>query len=73
MFQILEHVLYVKKKPFIFNENVWLKREIENIDFCKCTICDFESDKNAFFLHLIEKHKEKIIDNLIQNLKIMNF
>ena len=51
-----------KKKPFIFNENVWLKREIENIDFCKCTICDFESDKNAFFLHLIEKHKDKIID-----------
>ena len=58
-----------KKSPFSFKDNVWLKRELENIDFCKCTECDFEGDKNVFFIHLMEKHKTEIIDNFNSNSK----
>ena len=56
-----------KKNPFAYKDNIWLKRELENIDFCKCKVCNFEGDKNLFFIHLMEKHKTEIIDNFNTN------
>ena len=57
------------RKPLNYKDNVWLKRELENIKFCKCSICNFEGDNNLFFLHLMEKHKTELIKkfNVLSN------
>ena len=57
-----------KKSPR-FKENIWLKRELENIDFCKCILCNFEGGKNEFYIHLMEKHKTEIINKFNSNSK----
>ena len=45
----------------------------------KCSLCDFEGEKDSFWVHLIEVHKSIIIDNfsintgnIIQNVKDIN-
>lgn len=49
--------------PFIYRENVWLKRTLLNLnDFYKCSICQFEGDYDSFWSHLIESHKNEIIN-----------
>ena len=52
-----------KSSPFNYKDNVWLKRELKDITFCKCSICSFEGDNNQFLLHLMEKHKTELIKN----------
>ena len=53
-----------KNKPFNYRENVWLSRTISNMDLSfKCTICGYEGDKNSFWSHLIESHKNEMINH----------
>ena len=49
------------RKVLNYKENVWLNRELKNINFCKCSICNFEGDNTKFLLHLMEKHKIELI------------
>ena len=67
-----EHVKLINKcpickhAPFVFHDNIWLKREIEKMkmeNICKCSLCDFKGDNNIFLIHLIEKHKKELIDH----------
>ena len=51
-----------KKEPFSYKENIWLKREVSKINLLKCSLCNFEGEKENFFVHLIEKHKPEIIN-----------
>ena len=61
-----------KNKPFEFRENIWLSRVVSNIDFSfKCTECGYMGDKNSFWSHLIESHKNEII-NKFNECKIPN-
>lgn len=58
-----------KKSPFKFRENIWLSRTISNIDFSyKCSLCGFESNQTLFWSHLIEEHKNDIINHFNQKI-----
>ena len=62
-----------KKSPFNFRENIWLSRTIANIDYSfKCLLCAYEGDKNSFWSHLIECHKDEIIQHYNANKKNKN-
>ena len=53
-----------KKSPFKFRDNIWLSRAISNITFSyKCSLCGFEGNENLFWSHLIEEHKNDIINH----------
>ena len=57
-----------KSCPFSFRENIWLSRTIANIDYSyKCSLCTYEGDKNSFWSHLIENHKNEIIQQYNSN------
>ena len=57
-----------KKSPFNFRENIWLSRTLANIDYSfKCSLCLYEGDKNSFWSHLIESHKNEIIQHFNTN------
>lgn len=57
-----------KINPFNFRENIWLSRTLSNIDYSyKCSLCTYEGDKNSFWSHLIENHKNEIIQHYNSN------
>ena len=52
-----------RASPFSYRNNVWLSRAISNFNFpYKCSLCDFEGHEESFWLHLIEQHKNNIIN-----------
>ena len=59
---------FCKISPFNFRENIWLSRTIANIDYSyKCSLCEYEGDKISFWSHLIENHKNEIIQQYNAN------
>ena len=57
-----------KTSPFKSTENLWLKNQIEKLEFIyRCSICDFKGDKNSFWSHLIDYHKDEIIQHYNKN------
>lgn len=57
-----------KESPFNFRDNIWLSRTIANIDYSfKCSLCTYVGDKNSFWSHLIESHKNEIIQHFNAN------
>ena len=54
--------------PFQSIENYWLKRTIANLDsICKCSICEYEGDRDLFWNHLLDNHKNEIIQHFNKN------
>ena len=54
--------------PFKYKENTIIRNP--NLDLnsmFKCIICGFKGDKNAFWIHLIENHKDEIISKFKAN------
>lgn len=69
------HIAYLNDKcpicnviPFKCRKNVWLKKRIEKRDFSyKCNICEYEGDQNSFLEHLVENHKNELIEKFNSN------
>ena len=54
--------------PFKYKENPILRNPIlDPNSIYKCNLCPFKGDKNAFWIHLIENHKEEIILKFKEN------
>ena len=56
--------------PFNYRDNIWLKRTLLNLDsLFRCILCKYEGDKNSFWSHLINNHKDEIISKYNENNK----
>ena len=68
-----------KASPFNYGNNAWLSRAISNFNFpYKCSLCDFEGYEESFWLHLIDQHKNNIINHFnkkknLENSKNINY
>ena len=63
---------YCKICPFKFRDNIWLSRTIEKVETYQCSLCELEGDKISFWSHLIENHKEEIIQRYNKKNSIHN-
>ena len=54
---------FCKILPFKYRENIWLKRTLLNLEsLYQCDLCGYEGEINAFWSHLIDHHKNDIIE-----------
>lgn len=63
---------YCKISPFKYRDNIWLSRALEKVETFQCSLCDWEGDQNSFWTHLIENHKEEIIQQYNKKSKSFN-